>query len=264
MNNLVKLSLTLPLIVTLSACGGGGEPVVETPPNGGSEPVVETPSNGGSDPVVETPSSGGGDPVVELSDATSVLVLERIHTHGPIYTQNDSSKPSTSTSSLTYVADNQGDIYGVAAIRIPRDVEFSADDTANAYVQMGQDEYVLTNGTVAGSIGSSGDLSVTLSFVIDDIDFNSETNQLDITTDMQLEMDSTVSGASDCGAVNVFCAGTLTVLKDSATVETATLDADDYKTGVFGTESNPELGGGINYVDEGNLSVTGSFLAAKD
>jgi hypothetical protein len=198
-----------------------------------------------------------------LSDATSVLVLEQLGTGGGLDIENGASKPSTSTSSLTYVANKNGDIYGVAAISIPTDVEFSADDTANAYVQMGQDEYVLTDGTVAGSIGSSGDLSVTLSFGVDDIDFNSETNQLDITTDMQLEMDSTLSGVSDCGAANVFCAGTLTVLKDSATVETATLATDDYKTGVFGTESDPELGGVINYVDEGNLSVTGSFLAAK-
>ena len=239
MNNLVKLSLTLPLIATLSACGGGG------------------------DSVVETPSNGGGDPIVELSDATSVLVLEQLGTGGGVDIENGASKPSTSTSSLTYVADNNGDIYGVAASSIPTDVAFSADDTANAYVQMGQDEYELTEGTVAGSIGSSGDLSVTLSFGVDDIDFNSETNQLDITTDMQLEMDSTLSGPSDCGAVNLLCGGTLTVLKDSATVETATLATDDYKTGVFGTESNPELGGVINYVDEGNLSVTGSFLAAK-
>ena len=239
MNNLVKLSLTLPLIATLSACGGGG------------------------DPVVETPSSGGGDPVVELSDATSVLVLEQLGTGGGLDIENGASKPSTSTPSLTYVADNDGDIYGVAAISIPTDVAFSADDTANAYVQMGQDEYVLTDGTVAGSIGSSGDLSVTLSFGVGDIGFNSETNQLAFNTNMQLEMDSTLSGASDCGAVNLLCGGSLTVQQDSATVATATLEATDFVTGVFGTESNPELGGVINYVDEGNLSVTGSFLAAK-
>lgn len=236
MNNLVKLSLTLPLIATLSACGGGGEIIVEPPVD-----------------------------LSTLSAATSVQVLEQLDTGGGVEIDNNALKPTTNTLSLTYVAVNEDGIYGVAAESIPTNVTFHAEDSANVYVQMGQDAYTLTSGTVDGSIdGTSGDLSVTLSFGVNDIEFNSEDpNAVDVTT-MQLMMDSTLSGASDCGAANVFCGGTLQVLKDNAEAASATLGATDYVTGVYGTQSNPEIGGVINYEDPGELAVVGSFVATKE
>lgn len=240
MNKLVKLSLTLPFVAFVAACGGGGDPIVDGP--------------GGN--TVDLPT---------LSAATSVQLLE-LSGAGGVAIDNNASQQSSYTQSLTYVADNDGDIYGVAAESIPTGVSFSAENAANVYVLLGSDEYTLTNGTVDGSIDSSGgDLSVTLSFGTSDIDFNSEQdNPFDINTNMQLTMNSTLSRASECGATNVFCGGTLTVFKDSTSAASATMAATDFVTGVYGTQSDPEIGGVINYVEEGVLTAKGSFVAAQE
>ena len=235
MTKFTKLSLTLSLVAPLAACGGGGDT--------GEPPVVDLPT---------------------LSAATSVQLL--VQSGDSVDIDNNALQPAAYTSSLTYVADNAGDIYGVAAASIPTGVSFSAEDAANVAVQMGVDHYTLTNGTVDGSIdSSSGDLFVMLSFGVDDIAFDSEQgNAIDVSTNMQLSMDSTLSGVTDCGAANVFCGGTLQVLKDNAAAASATLGASDYVTGVYGTQSDPEIGGAINYEDPGELAVVGSFVAAKE
>jgi hypothetical protein len=303
MNKFTKLSLTLPLVVFVAACGGGdvivedlpgntpidtdGDGVIDTLdafPQDASE-TLDTDNDGVGDnadafpqdasETLDTDNDGVGDNsdplpnisgtnLATLSPTTSVQLLTQLGDSVEI--DNDASKPAAYTTSLTYVADNTGDIYGVAAESIPTGVSFSAENAANVAVQMGVDHYTLTNGTVDGSIDSiSGDLSVMLSFRVDDIAFDSEQgNAIDVSTNMQLSMDSTLSGTSDCGAANVFCGGTLQVLKDNAEAASATLGATDYVTGVYGTENDPEIGGVINYEDPGELAVVGSFVAGKE
>ena len=329
MKTYTKLAITIPLVATLAACGGGGEPIIEAEredalvdtdndgvvdtldafPRDATETLdtdsdgvgdnadafprdatetLDTDSDGVGDnadafprdatETLDTDSDGVGDNadplpnisgtnLATLADNETVQIIALSGNSIDISNQAKSASDETITPTLSYVAlTESGKIVGIPADRMPRGVTFYAEDTANVYVLIGGDAYTLTNGAVDAAIdGTSGDLSVLLSFNRNNIAFTSEAdNSLSVNTNMQVSVDSTLSGVSECGSANLLCGGTLNIIQDNTIVETATMAPTEFITGIYGTASDPDIGGVVNYVDEGTLAAKGSFIAARD
>ena len=161
----------------------------------------------------------------------------------------------------------QGDIVGVAASAIPTSVDFAGTEKATAYFLNGDTEvgYQLNGGDVDGSI-NSGVLTATIS------NFSSQTAETYNGTDdtpfqddaITATINSTISGATDCGAANLFCGGVITVTVDGSNAASINASETEAVIGVYGTDGAYELGGRIN-ADDGNTndSFSSSFIATQ-
>ena len=250
------------LIALLAACGGGGGDV-----QGNQPTIVDTDKDGTADDKDPFPNISG----IDLDSFTDVTLLQSLalDTTNSVIAVSEAAKSKTSTKWETTETDyvvklDNGDIVGVAMESIPAPVQFAATGTANMVILQGSTQYGLLGGDVTGSLSSDATtLTVGLSWEGEEIDAQNEDQSATTPSAMGMNLTSSLSGAADCGGANILCGGTVSVTAgDTPLIDTTNLTANQYKAGIYGsTAANAELGGHINYVDQDNTSIVGSFIA---
>ena len=273
------------LIALLAACGGGGgvdvtddpTPIVDTDkdgvaddkdafPNDPSE-TKDTDKDGVGDNADAFPNISGTD--LESFTETTVLQSLSLDTANDVIAVSQAAKSTTSANwTLTdtdYVVRlNNGDIVGIAMESIPSSVEFASTGTAFMGIVQGSTLYALQSGDVTGSLSpDASTLTVDLSWAGNEIDAQNEEQSATTPSAMTMNLTSSLSGATDCGGANILCGGIVSVSAGETTLISSTsLNANQYKAGIYGsTAENAELGGHINYVDQDNTTIVGSFIA---
>ena len=255
--------ISTPLIALLAACGGGGGDV-----QGNQPTMIDTDKDGTADDKDPFPNISG----IDLDSFTDVTLLQSLalDTTNSVIAVSEAAKSKTSTKWETTETDyvvklDDGDIVGVAMESIPASVEFASTGTAKMYIVQGSTQYGLEGGDVTGSLSpDASTLTVDLSWAGNEIvpPQNEEQNAITPAA-MTMNLTSSLSGAIDCGGANILCGGTGSVTAgDAPLIDTTNLSADQYKAGIYGsTAENAELGGHINYVDQDNTTIVGSFIA---
>lgn len=233
-------------IAVLAACGGGG-------------------GNVQNDPHVI------GTNLDNVTDSTLLQSLSLDTTNNQVSVsvaaKSATSAQWTATETDYVVQLGNGDIVGIAMESIPASAEFAATGTSNMVIVQGSTQYGLEGGDVTGSLSSDAStLTVDLSWAGDEIAAQNEDQSAASPAAMTMNLTSSLSGSTDCGGANILCGGTVSVTSDGASlIDTTNLSADQYKAGIYGsTAANAELGGQINYVDPDNISIVGSFIAARE
>jgi hypothetical protein len=224
--------ITTSLIALLASCGGGGESVEQ------DRPVV-----------LQSLSLDTTNNVISVEEADSTAFPEW---------------STTETDNVMKLSN--GDIVGMAMDSIPESVEFAATGTADMYILQGSTPYLLEGGDVTGSLSSDATtLTVDLTWTGNEIAVPDE-EQSEAPLAMTMNLTSGLSGTTDCGAANLLCGGTVTVMMDGAPlIGSTSVTADEYKAGIYGsTAENAELGGQINYVEQDTVSVIGSFIGGTN
>jgi len=254
--------ISTPLIALLAACGGGGGDV-----QGNQPTMIDTDKDGTADDKDPFPNISG----IDLDSFTDVTLLQSLalDTTNSVIAVSEAAKSKTSTKWETTETDyvvklDDGDIVGVAMESIPASVEFASTGTANMVIVQGSTQYGLLGGDVTGSLSSDATtLTVGLSWEGEEIDAQNEDQSAASISAMAMNLTSGLSGTTDCGGANILCGGIVSVSAGETTLISSTsLNANQYKAGIYGsTAENAELGGHINYVDQDNTTIVGSFIA---
>lgn len=241
----MKPILTLPLIVVLTACGGGG-------------------------------TTSDGEAISNLNSVVSTDQLQALNLSSDGVALASTTKAASEgdwntalKGDYVVILDN-GDIVGIAAATIPTTaIDFAGTEQATAYFMNGGSEvgYQLNGGDVSGTIGSDGALNATIS------NFRSQTAEVfrPGDNDSQYQDDvivatinSTLSGITECGAANLLCGGQIAVTVNGTNEAAISATASEAMIGVYGNSGSYELGGRINATDAtNNDSFTGSFIATE-
>lgn len=276
--------ITLSLIVLLSACGGGGNVVIDSRPQ-----VVDTDNDGVADgndafpndptETADTDSDGVGDnsdpfPTISginLFSFDETTDLQSINLHSDIVAIGSGVKSKTSAQwnsnmTLDYVVLLQnGDVVGIPISTIPASGEFVSTGTASVLLVDGSNQYGLTDGDLIASISdNASNLTAKLSWSgAQEIAFSSEDLSEASPAAIDITLTSANTGTTVCGGSNMFCGGTMSITADGTLIAIdQALNAQQYKAGVFGSSAtNVELGGRISYIEQDVISVVGGFVA---
>ena len=226
-------------VVSLMGCGGGG----------GSQIASTVPSLNSVADTYELQAIELGDTTIQ-QDLTSKSDLETLW---------DEQRTFDYVGILA-----NGNIIGVPSPSIPNDMSFSSSDSGFMEIVMPSARYILTNGDVSGSLsGADGTLDLTITWSDTEIEYFNEDRTPIVDHEVAVTLQSTSSGAGNCGLSNQFCGGSFkmeengTVLKDGII-----LSKEQLTVGVFGSNANDgEIGGRLNYSDQDALTAIGSFIA---
>lgn len=228
------------LVALLGACGGGGETDIFDPaPQVGLASLADT---------ATLNSMSGSDVGVAFSQAA----------------KSASEDLWDDSATLIYVArlEEGQAIVGQALEDIPTSVSFQSDGTGLLYAIVGEEQLVLSDGDVAGSISAAGALDVTVS--------GDATSNLQIgdngTKLLSMNVVTDTSG-DGCLASYVLCGGDMTLTAGTSEYSVQ-LANTQFSAGVFGTSAaNAELGGIVEYQSgesgDGVNRVAGSFIAGQ-
>lgn len=243
--------------LTLTGCGGGGDPI-QTPEN---VPPVELSSSPDTiDPQeVLTPEMTANLLQVLAMQSASVDVVNIVPT--------DLTSNWRDADQLTYVMlGANGEILGQAMPALPDRASFSATGTAQLAVTTQSDAYVLQHGDVTASLDlDQPKVAVDLQWTDDDITYVSGTSTQSSPTVFSAKIITKLHATDPCVADNLFCGGSLLLSADNTNeIKNVDMSPDNLSIGFYGTSpQDAEMGGRVVYINDGELSVIGGFIAPQ-
>ena len=243
--------------LALSGCGGGGAPT-QTPVNIPAVELANSPATVDLQDVLTVDMTAG---------LFQVLAMQSTSVDIDALARTELTSNWRDADQLKYVMIGaHGDILGQSVPELPNRANFSATGAAQLAVTTRSDAYVLQQGDVSATLDmSQPKVAVDLRWTDNDITYVSETPMQSSPSVFSANITTTLHGGDVCVADSLFCGGRLVLSTDTANAfENVEMSPENLSIGFYGTSSqNAEMGGRVVYINDGELSVIGGFIAAQ-